>query len=180
MENKTLSVLVQLAQTGNAEALERLCCELRKQIEYPLKSTFKDPEVVKDLAQETYLRLLKGFQSVKEPVKIRHFVAAITLSVMNDYFRRRSNKKIITVENLPHTSRPLAEYESRDEEAVHNKISIAEILGQVANSVDRSILERRLEGRSFKEISSSLSITEGAAKMRFKRAVDHLKIRLKI
>ena len=127
MEKQDLHKLVELAQSGNREALERVCHHLQNTIKGRLSKVINDPELVEDLSQETYLRLLRGFQNIKEPIKIKSFVAKIALGVINDHFREYYKWKDIIVRDEHPQEEPnyVKGCVLKDDEGLFNKITDA-------------------------------------------------------
>ena len=58
-------------------------------------------------------------------------------------------------------------------------MTIEEVVHIIPGKIDKHLIQLKLEGRNYKEISHELEITEGAAKMRYKRTVEFLKAQFK-
>ena len=142
----------------------------------------KDLELVEDLSQDTYLRLIKGIQNIKNPIKIKNFVAKIALYVLNDYLRKHYKWKeiIVTEQNL---EKSIPEKNLRikkvSEDDFFDKMTLKEVVDSIPDKIDKHLIKLKLEGKNFMEISHELEIFEGAAKMRYKRTVEFLKAQFK-
>ena len=182
MKKQDLYKQVERAQSGDREALEIICRELREEVKGTLSRIIKDPELVEDLSQETYLRLIKSIRNIRDPVKIRNFVAKMALFVLNDYFRHKAKWKEVFIQEDAHLTDWQRLYFETDGDdgngQLFNKITVEEVLNKIPELGNRSLIELKLQGKTFKEISRELSISEGAAKMRFKRTVEFLKEKL--
>ena len=175
-----LSKLVEDAKSGNRKALEAVCRILESEIKIILRQKISDLELVNDLSQETYLRLIKGIQDIKEPVKIRNFVAKMTLYTLNDYFRNHAKWKKILIREDVHLSdsRIFYKKEEVDDSELFNKLAVEEAINKIPEQKDRRLFELKLQGKNYEDIASELSISIGSAKMRFKRTLEFLKAKL--
>ncbi len=90
---RKLADLLTKAQQGDQDALNLLCKELERHVRGYFWVKFRDNDLVDDLAQETYLRLLRNLTTIREPLKLRSFVAKVALHVTQDYFRGKYREK---------------------------------------------------------------------------------------
>jgi len=182
MERDEFQKQVELAQSGDKKALEIVCRELQGEIKSTFSRLVKNPDLVEDLCQETYIRLIKDIQNIKDPIKIKNFVAKIALYVLNDYLRKHYKwKKIILTgqnleESVPENNLWIKEI---SEDEFFDKMTLEEVVHLIPDKIDKHLIQLKLEGRNYKEISHELEITEGAAKMRYKRTVEFLKKQFK-
>ncbi len=181
MKKQDLYEQVVLAQSGDKKALEIVCRELQSEVKSTFSRLVKNPVLVEDLCQETYVRLIKGIQNIKDPVKIKSFVARIALYVMNDYLREYYKwKEIITdqnyEENAPLKNLQIKEISNND---FFDKMTLEEVVRIIPGKIDKHLIKLKIEGRNYKEISHELEISEAAAKMRYKRTVEFLKTQFK-
>ncbi len=165
------------AKSGDRNALEAVCRLLNGHIKNTLARTFDDPDLIEDLSQETYVRLIRGIQDITEPVKIKNFVAKMVLYVIHDHFREHYKwKGIILSSNVNDEagySKPIDILKENSE--FLDKMTLDDIMRLVSNNTDRHLIQLRLQGKKYKEISDKLNITEAAAKMRFKRTIEYLR-----
>lgn len=182
MERPQFQKQVELAQAGDKKALEIVCRELQGEIKSTFSRLVKNPDLVEDLCQETYIRLIKDIQNIKDPIKIKNFVAKIALHVLNDYLRKHYKWKeiILTGQNFEENiaKKNLRIKEVSDED-FFDKMTIEEVVHIIPGKIDKHLIQLKLEGRNYKEISHELEISEGAAKMRYKRTVEFLKAQFK-
>ena len=183
MKKQDLYKQVERAQSGDKKALEIICRELQEEVKGTLSRIIKDPELVEDLSQETYLRLIKDIRSIRDPIKIRNFVAKMALFILHDHFRHKGKWKEVFIQEDAHLTDWKGLYFEADGDdgnaQLFNKITLEEALNKIPEPENRCLLELKLQGKTYKEISIELSISEGAAKMRFKRTVEFLKTKLK-
>ena len=182
MERPQFQKQVELAQSGDKNALEFVCRELQGEVKSTFSKLIKDSDLVEDLSQETYLRLIKGIQNIKDPIKIKNFVAKIALHVLNDYLRKHYKwKEIILSDRNFEESTPKKNLRINQvsDEDFFNKMTIEEVVHSIPDKIDKHLIQLKLEGRNYKEISHELEISEGAAKMRYKRTVEFLKTQFK-
>ncbi len=176
VNRRSIQSLVESAQSGDQEALDRLCKELAPFIRSGLMRVFRDQELVKDLSQETYLRLVKSYKNLNEPVKIRSFVGRIIAFVINDYYRGqqyRHDKNHLNGQKLDEPIEQLATT-SGHEDHVLNALALEKIRQHLTNNLDRKIIKMRLTGLKYGEISKELNISVELAKKRYQRALHFL------
>jgi RNA polymerase sigma-70 factor (ECF subfamily) len=180
---RELADLLTKAQRGDQNALNLLCKELEKQVRGYFWVKFRDNDLVDDLAQETYLRLLKSLSTIREPMKLRSFVAKVAVHVTQDYFRGKYREKeeelephLLTVPaskgELGRGSGPAA----LDDQAVQ-KVDLERALAELSDKA-RQIILLRAEGHKYEEISAQVGLTVSGVKMQVKRNLEKLKTAL--
>ncbi len=181
MNIKELTKLVEDAKSGNEKALEAVCRILESEVKIILRHKISDFELVNDLSQEIFFRLIRSIQDIKEPVKIRNFVAKMALFVLNDYFRSNSKWKELLVREHGHFTLPKSSPVEKvidESNELFNKLAVEEAINEISEPKNKRLFEMKLQGKSYKDISHELSISIGSAKMRFKRTVELLKVKL--
>jgi RNA polymerase sigma factor (sigma-70 family) len=138
---------------------------------------------VDDLTQETYLRLLRNLTTIREPMKLRSFVAKVALHVTQDYFREKYREKEEDLE--PHLLTTSAsegglsrgpDQASLDDQAVR-KVDLERALAELPDKA-RQIILLRAEGHKYEEISDQVGLTVSGVKMQVKRNLEKLKTAL--
>ena len=124
-----------------------------------------------DLAQDTFIKAYKKFDTLKEPGKLKSWLFQIARNTVIDFFRRNKNKPFAVsseiLENIPETA--LVDYQSR---VVHMEVSkeLERCIDQLVKE-DRAIIKLLYyEGFSYKEISELLQINQNTLKSRLHRA----------
>jgi RNA polymerase sigma factor (sigma-70 family) len=144
---------------------------------------FRDNDIVDDLSQETYLRLLKNLTTIREPMKLRSFVAKVALHVTQDYFRGKYREKEEELEphllttpasesGLGHGSR-----ETGHDNQTVRKVDLERAMAELPDKA-RQIILMRAEGHKYEEISAQVGLTVSGVKMQAKRNLEKLKTAL--
>lgn len=181
LNSNELQKLVERAKSGDRKALETVCRILESEVKIILRHKISDFELVNDLSQEIFLRLIRNIQDIKEPVKLRNFVAKMALFVINDYFRSNSKWKEILVREHGHFTLPKSSPVEKvidESNELFNKLAVEEAINEIPESKNKRLFELKLQGKNYKDISHELSISIGSAKMRFKRTLEFLKAKL--
>lgn len=164
-----LAGLLVRAQSGDADALERLCSELDGYMRGFFARKFDDPGTVDDLVQETHLRFLKSIAAVREPARLRGFVAKVAVHVMQDHLRARYRRR---EEALSEGSALVAEDDAPD-----SAVEQADLERAMARLSEKSrhVLALKSEGFKYEEIAEQLELSVSAVKMQVKRSVEQLR-----
>lgn len=165
--------LVQKAQDGDKESFSKLYQHFYKKIYRYLYFQIRDEQMCKDFCQDTFLkawRSLKKF-SITETGSFQAFLFAIARNLVIDYSRKKKEVKIEEYEALP------------EEEHLYEDITSKEEVMQIRKALDRLNEEERqiiilkyFEEMSGEEIAKTLSIKEGAVRVRLHRIMEKLKI----
>lgn len=124
-----------------------------------------------DLAQDTFIKAYKKFDTLKEPDKLKSWLFQIARNTVIDFFRRNKNKPFAMdsaiLENIPEAA--TVDYQSRAADM--------EVSKELEHCIDRLVKEDRAiikllyyEGFSYKEISELLNINQNTLKSRLHRA----------
>jgi RNA polymerase sigma-70 factor (ECF subfamily) len=173
--NKEIVELVKAVQSGDRKALEQLCGKLNQHVRFTISKIIHDPDIQEDISQEIYLRLIRNITQLREPVKIKYFVSSIALCVINDHFREKYKKGY---PGFPESGKPddkQPAIDEKNEDDILNGIALDEAIKKIPNLITQKIFQLKLVGKKNQEIADTLSISEGAVKMKFKRGVEFLK-----
>ena len=124
-----------------------------------------------DLAQETFIKAYKKFDTLKEPDKLKSWLFQIARNTVIDFFRKNKNKPFALdstiLENVPETA--TTDYQER--------VANLEVSRELEHCIDRLVKEDRAiikllyyEGFSYKEIGELLHINQNTLKSRLHRA----------
>lgn len=124
-----------------------------------------------DLAQETFIKAYKKFDTLKEPQKLKSWLFAIARNTVIDFFRKNKNREITVdsdfIQNVAEMT--TSDYQER---LVNMEISkeLERCIEQLVQE-DRAIIKLLYyEGFSYKEIAQLLKINENTLKSRLHRA----------
>ncbi len=179
-QKNKIAVLYEQSVNGDKQALEELCAELGSYIRQYFEYRISDPDLINDLSQEAYLRLLQNLPNIREPVKLKGFVIKTAFHIMRDYLRKKLNKYRdiaigedgtvkygITEKNFK-TMQSAFSYQ--EEEAFELKQMMEALPEKTAN-----VLQLKAEGYKYKEIAYKLNLSESAVKMHVTRGYKKLK-----
>ncbi|MBI2063385.1 MAG: RNA polymerase sigma factor [Candidatus Yanofskybacteria bacterium] len=124
-----------------------------------------------DLAQETFIKVYKKFDTLKEPDKLKSWIFQIARNTVIDFFRKNKNKAFALdsaiLENIPETT--AVDYQER--------VANLEVSKELEHCIDQLVKEDRAiikllyyEGFSYKEIGELLNINQNTLKSRLHRA----------
>lgn len=124
-----------------------------------------------DLAQDTFIKVYKKFDTLKEPDKIKSWLFQIARNTVIDFFRRNKNKALAIDSAILENIADTASFDYQDRMA---QIEVSKELEQcIAQLVkeDRAIIKLLYyEGFSYKEIGELLHINQNTLKSRLHRA----------
>jgi RNA polymerase sigma-70 factor (ECF subfamily) len=178
--DKDLGLLLKKAQRGDKKSLEIICQELKDLMWRYFIKKFNDPNLVDDLSQETYLRLLKNIPKIKEPMRLKNFVLKVAFHVTQDYFRQkyRKNDDIFIDEHETHEGKNLERNQfvnqNMNSDYILSKLDLETAMEKLPVKT-QLILQMRAEGYKYEEIAEALKISESGVKMQVKRGVEKLK-----
>jgi len=174
-------LLLKKAQAGDTESLQKVCINLKQLMRKYFIKRFYDKNLVDDLIQETYLRILNNILSFKEPISLKHFVLKVSFHVTQDYFRQKYRR----VEDQYVKDKIITDQLANDGEmSSHNEANVDHLLGkldlerameQLPEKTQR-IFQLKVEGYKYDEIAEMLNISVSGVKMQIKRGVQKLKI----
>ena len=133
-----------------------------------LTAKFKDPETARDIAQSTYVRVLRfAERSEIDNPRALLFKTAANLAA-NEFRARRRARPVIVVER-ENSSRDLIEMVASDApsperaaQARHDlRLSLAAI-EEMPTKVRRAFVASRFEGKNYREIASDMNVSESS------------------
>jgi RNA polymerase sigma-70 factor (ECF subfamily) len=170
--------VIEACQRGDPEAFEELVRLSQRDVYSLALRLTGNPDDAADVAQETYIRLLRSIKSFRGEAKFSTWLYRVTSSVAITSLRKRARRRNeVALEDEewqdwhgPPSGDPGAELDRR----------------QLAERLDAALLElppgyravvvlRDVYGFSLEEVGNQLGISEGAAKVRLHRARQKLK-----
>jgi RNA polymerase sigma factor (sigma-70 family) len=188
--HKGLLELVLQAQQGSEEAWEKLFQTVEKVVRRRLLQ--HRPKILKrvmrdsDLVQEVALRASHnlGQSRGKTPQEFIVWLTSITQNLINDYCREYQSSKTgagkeISIESLKEKGGQLPARQDQSELDEQRYAKSLDALARLPESYFWVIQLHVEEGLTFKEIGTKLHCTEQAARMKYYRAVQIIREKLK-
>ncbi len=130
----------------------------------------RDPEIVDDLCQETFLRALRGFSRLRDPARFPAWIYRTAENLLRDHLRRKRRRgdRVVFTDSLDTPDR-----DPTPEEKMLRKEMASELLASVEELPARyrePFLLRHTRDLTYAEISNLLGVTESAVRVRVFRA----------
>ncbi len=161
------------------DAVEQPFLALARELAEPLRRYLLrctgDGSAASDLAQETLLRMARGFPSFDGRASVKTWAFTIASRVLADYFRKPEHRlRIVEIDEA--LELPSSDY-GTDEQMVIDEMSLC--VRQVIDSLPRdyrtALVLRDLEGLSTEETAQASGLSLGATKVRIHRARKRLR-----
>ena len=135
----------------------------------------RDPELVDDLCQETFLRALRGFSRLRDPSRFSSWLYRTAENLLRDHFRRKKRRrgKVVFTDELETEDRGIG-----PEEKLFQKEEMEQLLARIESLPERyrePLLLRHARDMPYSEISSLLGISENSVRVRIFRARQMLR-----
>jgi RNA polymerase sigma factor (sigma-70 family) len=156
---------------GDARAFEALFQRYAAPMHGYLSRLTGSPAVAEDLAQQTFLSLVRARGRFQEGSRVKPWLYAIATNAARDWRRRRRPEELTEEGELP-ASVPADEPAPRD---VGLERTVQRALAELPEGQRIPIVLHRFEGMSFAEIAESMGLTETAVKVRAHRGYARLR-----
>ena len=174
---------------GDMEALQVLVRRYRAKIIRYANYLLGNEDDAKDVAQETFLRILKAAKTYTPTAKFATYLYKIAANLCRDEFRKRSRRPLISLDDTIE----IGDEEDAESIKVYEMISdpkavppdrIAqqrEIETALKGAMDtlsdahRQIVEQRFKERPYARIAKDMAISEGTVKSRMHYATKRLR-----
>lgn len=159
---------------GDAPAFDALFSRHVGAIRAYLQRLTGSAAVADDLAQATFVSVVKGRGRFQRGAKVRPWLFAIASNAARDWRRRTKFESVTDEGTLPEgEAEPVALRDPGLEKAVKGA------LAQLPDAQREAIVLHRFEGLSFAEIAEHAGVTESAVKVRAHRGYERLRELLK-
>ena len=172
--DQVLAELAAAARSGDKDALESLCKELQSCVRGFFWNKFQDDELVDELTQETYLRMLKSFGNLRDPSRVRAFVTKVAFHVSQDHLRRKYRVREESLDALLESGSKRIQGYAPDADRVLNQVDLEKALSELSYKA-RQILLLKVDGFKYEEISSQLGLSVSGVKMQVKRSLERIR-----
>jgi len=171
--------LIAEVRNGHTAAFAELTSRYRDRVERLCQRFFSDREVVRDLAQESFIRAFAGFSTYRAEMPFLGWLRAIVANVCYDELRRRRRRP---EELIADFSSPDANWVQLVDQATPEQIVEAAEERREAHALAHRLLDslrpddrmvmvlREREGLSVEEVAAMLGWSEAKVKIRAFRA----------
>jgi RNA polymerase sigma-70 factor, ECF subfamily len=167
------TALVQLINNGNFEAFNILYDRYINMV-YRRVAMLIPVADVEDVTQEVFISVLKSIKQYRQEAKFSTWLRTITNRRIADFYRQRETAAQKNIDDL-----------DIDDNVKNNRntnmdfdttILLQQVVKQLSNDQQEILLLRFVDGLQFNEIADHLSISLDAAKSRFRRAVELVRL----
>lgn len=159
---------------GDAKAFDALFARHGGMLRAYLQRLTNSGAVADDLAQATFISVVKGRGRFQRGAKVKPWLYAIATNAARDW-RRRSKFESVTDEG----DVPEGEAEPAMQRDPGLEKAVKAALAQLPEAQREAIVLNRYEGLSFAEIAVHAGVTESAVKVRAHRGYERLRELLK-
>ena len=158
--------LLMRAQQGNAAAIERLI-ELYQDTIYSMALSFtRDPHKAEDLAQDAWLKILRGLPKFRHDSKFSTWLYRVTMNTFLNATRAAKREQEVVG--------GLASESESAEPRLEATLDVHEAVRTLPEEFRSVVLLRYVADLSYKEIASVLELPLGTVQSRLKRGLEKL------
>jgi len=175
--------LVQQAQVGDSQSLERLAEVVEVRIRAYVYRITLNGDMVDDVTQETHLEMVRSLKGLRDPKRFWSWIYRVAMSKVSAHFRNQRRGHVITLSALEckdsyYSARCKGEdgFGSLVRKEMREKFFLA--LLHLKPSQRAIISLRCFEEMKYSEIAAALMCSELQARVRFFRAKQALKVQL--
>jgi RNA polymerase sigma-70 factor (ECF subfamily) len=161
--------LVELVRRGDREAFGGLVARYERKLQRVLRRLVRDPEVARDLAQETFLRVFERLEQFDSSRRFAPWMFRVGVNLAVDWLRR--NKPIVRMSQLAgEDDRPIDVMDPDPRPAIELGQEVHLVLEQIPLSYRTVLILRDLEGFSCSEVAAIEGRREATIRWRLSRA----------
>jgi RNA polymerase sigma-70 factor (ECF subfamily) len=170
--------LFALYQAGNEGAFTQIMHRYEPLIKGFLHKRLKDEERVRDLTQDTFLRVHRARDRYDSARKFSTWIYTIASNLLKNEYRNRSRRRETAFSDLRKESGPTRAVEFESEHPDPEQLAYE---GELRNAIEEAIeslddhhripfVMREVEDRTYEEISDAIGVPVGTVKSRLFRA----------
>lgn len=158
--------LLKRAQQGDEASIERLI-ELYQDIIYSMAVSFtRDPHQAEDLAQDAWIKILRGLPSFRHDSKFSTWLYRITMNTFLNATRAVKREQEVVGSLDPESESGQGQVEA--------SLDVHDAVRGLPDEFRSVVLLRYVADLSYKEIANVLDLPLGTVQSRLKRALDKL------
>ncbi len=155
---------VKRSQHGDEQAMSELITMLKGLVYTIIFRMVNDPELSKDLTQDTFIRFFLKLDKIKYPEQTRAWICKMARNIVYDYYRKAKKHKTVSFEEI---SEPKG---VSGLEKMHKKMIIHDALARLSERDQMLLAMAYYEGFSLSEVGDVMKIPEKNVKVYLHRA----------
>jgi RNA polymerase sigma-70 factor (ECF subfamily) len=166
--------LVDRARSGDLEAMDQLVSRHHGSVYRVALGILRDEDGAADVAQETFLKAVKGLKGFRGDASFKTWILAIAANEARGVLRKAGRRKELALETVgpvPSTDASADETMERDEDVGR----IRELLSGLPEKQKQAVTLRIFEELSFREIGNIIGSSEGAARVNYHHGIRRLR-----
>ena len=175
-KNNNLDELIELARSGDTDALEEIIRRQQKTVFTTLYYLNAKPDEIMDLTQEILFKVAKNIKKLKNPRTFKSWLNQIIINQFYDTLRKKkkSVKKVcLDSQECEKTNFEIPDFASNPYQKVVDKeleFAIKNSIYKLPDPFKAAIIMRELQGLSYEEIANATNSNIGTVKSRIARA----------
>ena len=162
MVSKELDALVQKYQQGNVDAFDDIYYETQTSVYLSIKTYIREPQIIEDLMQDTYVRAIKNMEKYKFGTNFKAWISCIARNIAINYYKREKRIEILDVTS------PVFSQED-DDSKLNYYLSFLE-------GIERDIVVYRIVmNMKIKEISRIVELSPSSVYAKYNSAIKKIK-----
>jgi RNA polymerase sigma-70 factor, ECF subfamily len=144
-------------------------------IGYLYRMTGGDRVLAEDLAQETFLRVIRGIKQYQYPRPFKPWLYALATNLARDYYKRADTRRsLLILDSL--TSKIVSDDQPEDAMLLSDETrGVAMALQVLPDTHREAVILRYYQGFSHSEIAEALNIPVGTVKSRLSNGIARLR-----
>lgn len=174
--------LIQRAASGDPTAFNYLMEQHERRMYAVALRMCANREDAQDCLQEAMLRVFRAIKSFKGESSFATWTYRITMNTCLDELRRKKNRQNTSLDSLLDLGwSPVDEGESPERHAMRTQMRelLVRAIAELPDDMRTAVVLRDIEGYSYDEIASMLTINVGTIKSRISRGREKLRDKLK-
>lgn len=170
---ETDAELIRRYRAGDSTAFEEIVARYEAPVRGVLYGFLRDPTLVEDVAQETFLRALDKLHKITDPSALRSWLVSIACNGARDELRRRKRQRQVPLDSQEaEVERERGPRPGPLGDAVRSDLrrDLAEALQHVPESSREALVLKIVEGWTYAEIARFQGIPMGTVQIRIHRA----------
>ncbi len=154
------------------QQIEILWTKIHSKLVGYLTKRVKNSEDVNDIIQNTFIKVKKNIDSLKNPLKAEKWIFQIARNTMYDFFRDRK-KNLEFQDNTSESFSELNNFEDEEVDVITKTQKMSEyaslVIENLPEKYTQAIMLADIEGMSMKEVAKNLDLSISGAKSRVQR-----------